>query len=184
MLNHINIAPNSFPKSHVVFTFNIIRINITAIVIISGRVRYIPYLIIVLLNICLSFSLSKYIFGMTKSVTLDPKIIPTMMVMARGFRIASHTIEVSHKNVVSVVSMIGCSLAFHASLIASIFFIHFLILLLVLSKSTIASFTTIHVNAINQIPNINPNDCPVIRSPMSPPNSPIATLNSIITGCV
>jgi len=121
---------------------------------------------------------------MTNNVTADPKIIHTIIVIARGLHIGSQTIEINHKNVVNVVNIIGCNLALPASCMATAFGIHFSIFLFALSNSTIASFTIIQVRAMNQIPNINPNDCPVIRSPMSPPNSPIATLNSIITGCV
>jgi len=91
---------------------------------------------------------------MTNNVTADPKIIHTIIVIARGLHIGSQTIEINHKNVVNVVNIIGCNLALPASLMASVLFIHFSILLLVLSIKTIASFTIIPVRAINHIPNI------------------------------
>jgi hypothetical protein len=94
-------------------------------VIITGHSKYILYLKIVLLKTCCSLSLSKYRFGITNNVTADPTMIHDMIVTANDFRIISETIDVNHKKVVSVVSMIGCNLDFHASLIASVLVIHF-----------------------------------------------------------
>ena len=154
------------------------------IVIINGIDKYIIYFNIVLLMRCFSFSLSKYRFGMTNNATTDQNNIQTIIVIANGVRISSDTIDISHKNVVMVVSIIGCILAFHASCIADNLSIHFVILLLILSISTMESFTIIPVRAMNHIPNINQYDCHVIRSHMLAHNNHITMLYKIMTGCV
>jgi hypothetical protein len=46
-------------------------------------------------------------FGITNKVTKEPKTIPDIIVMARGFHIESETIDVSQRKVVRVVNIIG-----------------------------------------------------------------------------
>jgi hypothetical protein len=91
---------------------------------------------------------------MTKSVIILPALSQKTIVYPNHAQNSSCSANGRiPKTVVIVVSKIGCSLDFHASIIATRSSKSRLTFSLILSRKIIASLTTIHANDINQIAN-------------------------------